>query len=166
MEINHKNGLFIPDYLEKYLHEKLSILKPKYSLEFGTGTGTATEIIAKYSECVDTFETYKEWSDFSKNKLEKYDNINFNIGYFHHEMPLEMNRYNFAFIDGPKGAPGIERISPFLYQWKNIKSGALCIFDDANQKGVRTLLKILHDIFKINYIISGVGRGIGEFVKP
>jgi predicted O-methyltransferase YrrM len=166
MEIDPKNGLFIPGYLEDYLDKKLLVLKPKNALEFGTGTGAATEILAKHCDIVNTYEAHNEWVDFAKNKLKKYDNIVFNCGYFHTLMPTKEYKYDLVFVDGPKGAPGIERITPFLFQWENIKHGATCIFDDANQKGVRNLFKLLKEFFSIDYKIDNKERGIGEFIKP
>lgn len=157
-------GMSIPDYLQTYLKKKLKVIHPKCALEFGTGAGVATRILAEYSDKVVTMETFQEWIDYSKKELKDYKNILFLKGYFDDSIILNQNTYDFVFVDGPKG--GVNRIAPFLFAWNSIKSGALCIFDDANQKGVRILFKLLEDLYGIDFRIDNKERGIGEFIKP
>jgi len=160
--IEFKEGMSIPKYLQNYLEKKLKEIKPKYSLEFGTGYGTATEIIAKYSEKVDTFE---DDPNYFRYVFEKFGNNSGNVRCIQNYFTfIEKDiSYDFAFIDGPSSE---KRIAPLFFHWDNIKSGALCLFDDANTRGIRTLLKALKNMYGINYKIDNKERGICEFVKP
>jgi predicted O-methyltransferase YrrM len=163
MTVEFKEGMSIPDYLQVYLEKKLKEIKPKYALEFGTGYGVATEIIAKYSDRTDTFENDP---DFFQLVFKKFGNNRKNVRCFQNYYTfIEKDiKYDFVFIDGPKGANN--RIAPLLFHWLNIKSGALCVFDDANQPGIRELFKLLKNLYGIDYTIDNKDRGIGKFVKP
>jgi len=153
-------GMSIPDYMQDFLREKLQEMRPKHALEFGTGAGVATKILAQHSERVTTQETFEEWLKFSANKLKSYKNIDFLLGY---NMPLSVNSVDFVFVDGPKGCDN--RIKPFLFHWDSIIPGSMCVFDDANQHGIRELFLTLHRKKNIRYHIDNKERGIGWFFK-
>lgn len=162
MGIEYSEGMSIPGYMREHLEKMLYKLQPKCALEFGTGHGVATDIIARYSDFVVTHEAHSEFIEISKQKLKHHDNIEFRHGYF--EYYADYYKYDFVFIDGPKGCPN--RTAPFLFNWGNILPGAYCLFDDANQPAVRALFEYLKKVHKVEYTVCNAERGMGEFYKP
>jgi predicted O-methyltransferase YrrM len=162
MNTDFSEGMSIPGYMQEYLEEKVYKIQPKCALEFGTGHGVATKILARYSDFVVTHEMHSDFIEMTKQKLEKYDNIEYRHGYI--EYYADKYEYDFVFVDGPKGC--LNRTVPFLYHWGHIKSGSYCLFDDANQTAIRALFEYLKKVYKIEYNIIGSERGIGEFIKP
>ncbi len=158
MEIS--TSMSIANSMKDYLYKRLEAFPPKRILEFGTGAGVATEILAEFAPVV-TFENLPEWHRFSSNRLSHLKNVSLVLGY---DPKMVYWIFDFVFVDGPKGSePRIEMLRAF---WDKIESGAIIVVDDSNQRGLRAGFKQMQEEGLLaSYHVNNTDRGIGELVK-
>ncbi len=137
--------------------EKITWGKNFYVLEFGTGTGRATEILAKHTRQVITLDASREYSEYTKERLKHLDNIKYHVGY----KPSTTNA-DLLFIDGPKG--GKARRETLIKWWSYLKDGIVIVVDDAVRDEEATLVP-WKELWGIDYRILPIDRGIGVFKK-
>ena len=126
-------------------------------LEFGTGTGRATEILAEGAESVITMDASAEYMGHTVERLTHLNNIQYCLGYEPFEADVDM-----VFIDGPRG--GKARREALIKWWPHLKEGTLFVMDDATRDADATLVE-WQKLWGITYEVLPVARGIGIFRK-
>jgi hypothetical protein len=167
--MEEKSNWSIPDEMAKFLEAQLLNLREKLPknircLEFGTGAGKATKIMAGLSFSVHTFDADGEWTKHTTVKLKEYRNIRFYVGY--EPNSLTEDKINFVFIDGPKKGSKESRSDVLVKFWDKIEPGATIIMDDCNRPEEKEALEKWKFLWGIDYKIIDKGRGIGIFKKP
>lgn len=158
--LKERADMSIPDELKCFLEDVLCQLKPSRSLEFGTGAGIATEIIAKHTNCLVTIDQHEEWSRHAWKKLgHKYHNIGFKVRF---DGTAPGKDFDFLFIDGPKG--GNARKKAFEMYIPLLAKDCVIIADDTNRRKDRAFFLDLAS-YGFNCILFKQGRGIGFAVK-
>ncbi len=158
-------GKEMVDFLERQLSPV--DVRPKMALEFGTGAGTATTVIAKYAAKLVTVDHDPKWTRHAKQKLASdlsrpYDNIIFITGY--DNIPTFDEPYDFVFVDGPPDVAG-GRKNTLLKYWDRLATTAVIVFDDTNRKKIQNFVKDIAKEKNCAFVLSVTGRGIGVIVK-
>lgn len=161
--MEEKTSMSLPNSMLLFLEKFLTVTKPTRSLEFGTGAGVGTELLAMMSKQVITLDHDLNWSKYSQQKLSKkgIHNVAYLVGY---NVALPYGDFDFLLVDGPPG--GDLRRDAVIRYWKYLKPGATIVMDDLVLKGEQNALKTWAKLYGAKIEIIKTDRSIGVCVKP
>jgi len=158
-----KATMSLPKSMLLFLQKYLAIVKPKRSLEFGTGAGVGTELLAMMSNQVITLDHDLGWSKHTQQKLSKkgIHNVAYLVGY---NVALPYGDFDFLLVDGPPG--GDLRRDTVIRYWKYLKPGASIVMDDLFRKEEQIALRTWARLYGAKTEIIETDRSIGVCIKP
>ena len=163
MQVIEKTSMSLPNSMLLFLQKFLTVIKPIRSLEFGTGAGVGTELLAKLSKQVITLDHDLNWSKYTQQKLSKkgIHNVAYLVGY---NIALPYGDFDILLVDGPPG--GLARRDAVIRYWKYLKPGATIILDDVFRKDEQNALATWKKLYGAKTEIIKTDRDIGICVKP
>ena len=158
-----KATMSLPNSMLLFLQKFLTVTKPVRSLEFGTGAGVGTEMLAMLSKQVVTLDHDLNWSKYAQQKLSKkgIHNVAYLVGY---NINLPFGDFDILLVDGPPG--GNARRDTVIRYWKYLKPGATIILDDVFRKDEQNALATWKKLYGAKTEIIKTDRMIGICVKP
>ena len=156
-------NISICEEMAAFLREQLSCGAFSYALEFGTGTGGSTEVIAPYVKKLITVDNRQDCADFTANRLRHLGNVIYLVGYERVNIErLVPYRFDFVFIDGPFDIR--KRYTAFQHWYPLIADNALIVLDDCRHKRGKAMLEHMAKDYGFQITVwEERARGIGVF---
>lgn len=135
------------------LAARLQAIKPKLSVEFGSGL--STKVLRQHSEWTLSLEHKQFWQRFSEQgarglpgevRLCSIGSVATPAGdrpCYQTKLP---NEIDFLLIDGPPGSIG--RAGTLFHAWPHLKQGAVIWLDDWSRPGEQEALRLWRDSFE------------------